>query len=200
MFPVAAAVEPATAWDTIDAKADVHLVNQVREQNEAALVELYRRYGTLVYSIALRTLDNVQDAEEVTQDVFLQLWEKGDQFDRSRGTFIAWLTTCARNAAIDRLRKRRRREPAQGTISLEDSPQVWELLEVETPDDELRFSIAAAVRRLSPAQQEAILLAYFYGLSQDEIAKKLRRPLGTVKSHIRQGMDRLRQIWLSQEA
>ncbi len=191
--------EPALAADIMDSTSDVRLVNQVREHDETALIELYRRYGTLVYSIVLRTLGNAQDAEEVTQDVFLQIWRKGHLFDPARGTFVAWLTTSARNAAIDHFR-RRRREPEQHTVSLDDVPTLAEVLQVEHEEDELRRSLAAAVRRLSPEQQEAILLAYVYGMSQREIAEQLRRPLGTVKSHIRQGMERLRQIWSSQEA
>lgn len=178
---------------------DLDLVNQLRDHEETALVQLYRRYGTLVYSIALRTLGDEKDAEEVTQDVFLRIWEKSDQFDPSRGKFVAWLTTTARNAAIDRLRKRRRREPESEALSLDDTPQLWETIGVENADDELRRNIASAIHRLTAEQREAIILAYFYGLSQSEIAEQLQRPLGTVKSHVRQAMQQLRAIWLSQE-
>lgn len=182
---------------TISTLADVDLVDQVRTHDEEALIQLYRRYGKLVYSIALQTLENQQDAEEVTQDVFLRVWESSDQYDPSLGRFPAWLTRITRNAAIDRLRKQQRREPTEGTVSLDNSPQLWETIQVADDKDELRRSLAAEIGRLAPEQREAVFLAYFYGMTQREIAHQLKRPLGTVKSHIRQAMQRLRAIWWS---
>lgn len=176
----------------IERTSDLELVRQVQQQTEEALIALYHRYGTLVYSIAYRILGNQQDAEEVTQDVFWRLWEKSDQFDATRGAFGAWLASITRYSAIDYLRKRTRQIPLQEIT-------VWdESLLVETEDQELQQRMLAALQNLSAEQQEAIALAYFQGMSQTEIADYLGRPLGTVKSHIRQGMQRLRQIWLSE--
>ncbi len=179
---------------------DRELVERLRMKDDAALLRLYQRYGTLVYSVALRTLGSTQDAEEVVQDVFMQLWKKSDLYDPARGSLGAWLAVTTRNAAVDRFRRRRRREPAQELVSIDESSQLWEVLHAdETEDLELRRGMAALVNRLETTQREAIILAYVYGMTQSEIAKQLDRPLGTVKSHIRQGMERLRQLWLAQD-
>ena len=182
-----------------DSPTDGELIDRLRRHDEPALRELYRRHSTLVYSIALRTLGNAQDAEEVTQDVFLQLWKKANRYDPARGSLGGWLAVTTRNAAIDRFRHGQRREPDAGELLLDDAPQLWEVLGTDESDDfELRRTVASLVGRLESGQREAIQLAYFYGLSQVEIADRLHRPLGTVKSHIRQGMERLRHLWLAQ--
>lgn len=179
---------------------DRELVERLHTRDESALLALYRRHGTLVYSIALRTLGSAQDAEEVVQDVLLNLWKKPDVYVPDRGSLGAWLAVTTRNAAVDRYRHRRRREPAQEPLSIEESPSLWETLESEqSPDLELRRGMAALVGRLTTEQREAIILTYVYGMSQSEIAQRLDRPLGTVKSHIRQGMERLRQLWSAQD-
>lgn len=181
--------------------ADADLVERLRQRDEQALLALYRRYGGLVYSVAYRILDSAQDAEEVTQDVFLRLWRPGHGYESTRGSLAAWLSITARHAAIDRFRRTRRREPGPASVSMDESPQLWESLPAESgEDEERRRSVAAMVRRLAEPQREAIVLAFFYGLPQSEIAEVLNRPLGTVKSQIRQGMERLRQIWLAQDA
>ncbi len=193
--------EPGLAPEGGTPAADTDLVERLGQRDEQALLALYRRYGGLVYSVAWRILDNAQDAEEVTQDVFLRLWRPGHGYDSTRGSLAAWLSITARHAAIDRFRKTRRREPGSLVTSIDQSPQLWETLPAETGDeDERRRSVAAMVHRLAEPQREAIILAFFYGLPQSEIAEVLNRPLGTVKSHIRQGMERLRQIWLAQDA
>lgn len=172
----------------------------LRRHDESALRSLYQRYAGLVYSIAFRTLQNGEDAEEVTQDVFLRLWKQANLWDPKRGSLAAWLSTAARHAAIDLFRRKRRREPDPGPLSLDEHPALWETLPAGTGDDrERQRRVAAMVQRLEAPQREAIVLAYFYGMAQSEIAEHLHRPLGTVKSHIRQGMERLRQIWLAQE-
>lgn len=179
---------------------DMTLVKRVMRRDESALILLYRRYGTLVYSIAYRSLGNEQDAEEVTQDVFLTIWDKARQYKAQRGVFAAWLTTITRNAAIDRLRKRERRDPQASALSLDEAPELWETLKVDDNHQDLQRDMAEAFHQLSLEQQEALHLAYFHGMAQREIASALKRPLGTIKSHMRQGIERLRQIWLIQES
>ncbi|MBL8144994.1 MAG: sigma-70 family RNA polymerase sigma factor [Anaerolineae bacterium] len=179
---------------------DEALMAQLRRHDEAALRALYQRYGGLVYSIASRTLPESQDAEEVTQDVFLRLWKHAAAWDPARGTLAAWLAATARHAAIDQYRRKQRREPAPGPLSMDEHTALWETLVTASGDDSDRQQrVAAMLQRLEAPQREAIVLAYFYGMAQSEIAEHLHRPLGTVKSHIRQGMERLRQIWLAQE-
>lgn len=168
------------------------------DRSEEALLTLYQRYGTLVYSVALRVLQNQQDAEEVTQDVFMRVWEKADAYDPNRGALTSWLAVMTRHAAIDYLRKQQRRLP-EPIVSLDEHPQLWETLDIDEPDIELTRQLASAISHLSTEHQEALVLAYMHGLSQREIADHLNRPLGTVKSHLKQALDRLRRLWLSQE-
>lgn len=170
----------------------------MRQQPEEALLSLYQHYGTLVYSVAYRVLQNEQDAEEVTQDVFVRVWEQAERYDPQRGSMAAWLAVVTRNAAIDTLRKQQRRIPIP-TLSLDEHPQLWETLDANEPDIELTRQLAGALGQLSTEHQEALVLAYVHGLSQREIADHLNRPLGTVKSHIKQALDRLRRLWMSQE-
>jgi RNA polymerase sigma-70 factor (ECF subfamily) len=175
------------------------LLARVAARDEDALMALYNWHGRMVYAIAHRILNNQQDAEEVTQDVFLKLWEKTASYDPARGQFTAWLATTTRNAALDRLRKKQRRIPAAGMISIDAHPQLWETLSTEDRNTDLLRQLAAAVRNLTPEQQQAIQLAYFYDMTHREIAQHLNRPLGTIKSHIRQGMQQLRRLWLADE-
>lgn len=192
--------DPDPGSDSSPSVSDEALMTQLRHYDEGALRALYQRYAGLVYSIAYRTLQNGEDAEEVTQDVFLRLWKQAGAWDPARGTLVAWLAATARHAAIDQFRRKQRRDPVPGLVSMDEHPALWEVLTTGTGEDEdRRRRVAAMVQRLEAPQREAILLAYFYGMAQSEIAEYLHRPLGTVKSHIRQGMERLRQIWLAQE-
>jgi RNA polymerase sigma-70 factor (ECF subfamily) len=177
---------------------DFDFVSRVLDGDEEALLALYRRYGSFVFSIAYRFLNSQQDAEEITQDVFMRVWKKSEQFDPERGKFTTWLAMITRHASIDRIRKRQRIAPDQGLISLDESPHLWEMLGNDGDNSELFNRLVSAMLNLSPEQQEAISLAYFQGMTQAEIAEYLGRPLGTVKSHIRQGMQRLREIWKSE--
>lgn len=178
---------------------DHALLDRVRKHDQDALLQLYQRYGGLVYSVAFRTLNSAEDSEEVAQDVFLRLWEKSEHFDAARGSLAGWLVTITRNAAIDCYRSRARHTPDQPMVSLDDAPLVWQLADPASAQHELHIRIAAAMQDLTTEQQEAISLAYFQGLSHTEIAARLGRPLGTVKSHIRQGMQRLRDVFGSHE-
>lgn len=170
------------------------LLDRVQVGDEDALLALYDEYATPVYSVAYRVLNNAQDAEEVTQDVFLKLWDKADTFDPARGKFITWLLTIARRAAIDRLRKRTRREPDQA-VSMDAEPYLWETRLGEEDISDMQRSLLSVLGELSQGQREAIYLAYFHDMSHSDIAAHLDRPLGTVKSHIRLGMQKLRKIW-----
>jgi RNA polymerase sigma-70 factor (ECF subfamily) len=177
--------------------SDDPIIQQIRQRNPDALIHLYREYGRLVYSIAYRCLEDAQDAEELTQDVFLRVWDKIGQFDATRGSFTPWLAALTRNAAIDRLRVRRNANTVP--ISLDEHAHLQETLKADEPDLDLQRGLAAAVEALPAEQRQAIELAYFRGMSQREVAATLHRPLGTVKSHIRQGMERLRQLWKQHE-
>lgn len=177
------------------AEQDIRLAERLKQRDGAALAELYDLYGGLVYSVALRIVRSPGDAEEVTQEVFLYAWEKAPGFDPARGSFVTWMGTLARSRGIDRLRRQQsqeRRRTALGLQTAADLPHVIRA-DREVGLSEARELVQRALDRLPPEQREPIEIAYFEGLSQSEIAERLKTPLGTVKTRMRQGMIRLRE-------
>ena len=173
---------------------DAALVQRLLQRDVSAFEQLYDRHSRLVYSLLLRILQQAGTAEEVAQDVFLQLWRNARQYEESRGPFLPWLLTLARNRALDTLRlkseRQRRRED-----QTEEMPSVVAVPEYEKQLDEKRRAekVCALMGSLNPQQKRAIELAYFEGLSHTEIAAALKEPLGTVKSWIRNGLLRLKE-------
>jgi RNA polymerase sigma-70 factor (ECF subfamily) len=173
---------------------DLTLVKRLLQKDVDAFEQLYDRHSRAVYGLVLRILLQAGTAEEVVQDVFLQLWRNAAQFDSSRGPFLPWLFTLARNRALDTLRlkseRQRRRED-----QTEELPPISTAPEYEDQIDEKRRAekIRALIGALNPQQKKAIELAYFEGLSHTEIATALKEPLGTVKSWIRNGLLRLKE-------
>jgi len=173
---------------------DATLMQQLLRRDVSAFEELYERHSRIVYSLVLRILRQGTTAEEVVQDVFLQLWRNSARYDLGR-PFVPWLLTLARNRALDHLRlksERQRRREEQ----TEELPQIATAApEYERALDEKRRAerVRALIGSLPAAQKKAIELAYFEGLSHSEIAASLQEPLGTVKSWIRNGLLRLKE-------
>jgi RNA polymerase sigma-70 factor, ECF subfamily len=173
---------------------DATLMQQLLRRDVSAFEELYERHSRIVYSLVLRILRQGSTAEEVVQDIFLQLWRNSSRYDTSR-PFVPWLLTLARNRALDHLRlksERQRRREEQ----TEEFPQIAAAApEYEKVLDEKRRAerVRALIGSLPAAQKKAIELAYFEGLSHSEIAASLNEPLGTVKSWIRNGLMRLKE-------
>jgi RNA polymerase sigma-70 factor (ECF subfamily) len=177
-----------------EASPDATLVLKVLQRDVGAFEQLYDRHSGAVYGLVLRILLQAGTAEEVVQDVFLQLWRNAAQYDSARGPFVPWLFTLARNRALDTLRlkseRQRRRE-----VQTEELPPVTSAPEYEKQLDEKRRAerVRALMGSLHPQQRKAIELAYFEGLSHIEIAESLKEPLGTVKSWIRNGLLRMKE-------
>jgi RNA polymerase sigma-70 factor (ECF subfamily) len=173
--------------------SDHALFQRLRIRDEGALETLYDRYGGLVFTLALRVVGDRELAQEVMQDVFLRCWRGAEYYDPARGSAAAWLMGVARNRAIDELRGRlhQARLREQGALppgSDGNGP-------VHDDDGEavvLRQLVSDALSGLPSLQRQVIALAYFAGLTQSEIARALGVPLGTVKSRVRDGMERLR--------
>lgn len=183
-----------TPSDVRDVSPDATLVRSLLQKDVTAFEQLYDRHSRTVYSLVLRILQQPSTAEEVVQDVFLLLWRNADQYDPSRGPFVPWLLTLARNRALDHLRlksERQRRREEQA----DELPPVMAAPEFEKQLDEKRRAerVRTLMGELQPQQKRAIELAYFEGLSHTEIAEKLQEPLGTVKSWIRNGLLRLKE-------
>ena len=169
-------------------------------RDELAFAVLYDRYVDLVYSASIRVLADAQLAEDSAQDVFVRLWRRPETFIAERGRFLSWLMSVTRNRAVDELRARTRRrrreggslgEPEEGATPLfstepEDPPRCAELHEDQV-------IVRRALSDLPTDQKRALQLAYFNGLTQQEIATVLHEPLGTVKTRIRLGMQKLRR-------
>lgn len=175
---------------------DAELILRLAARDEAALSLLYERYGALVYSLALRVVQNSGLAEEITQDTFLKLWSQPGTYDPQRGRLVAWLMTIARHTAIDRLRKEQRR-PQSTEMELDDVLNtVGTLAVMDDPawlDGRL---LRGLLEQLPPEQVRVIELAFFGGMSHSEIAETLNIPLGTIKTRVRLGLQKLRALWL----
>jgi RNA polymerase sigma-70 factor, ECF subfamily len=161
----------------------------------SAVADLYDRHARAVYSLALRMLDDAAEAEDVVQDVFTQAWRQAGLYDSARAPVIGWLLVIARARTLDRLRARRSRVALVGA-----GPDVATVVDLSPGQDaqaigrEQGSKVRAALAALSAAQREAIELAYYKGLSQSDIAERLKQPLGTVKTRIRSGLLKLREL------
>jgi RNA polymerase sigma-70 factor (ECF subfamily) len=169
--------------------SDQDLMARIRQQDTTALAELYDLYASRIYSLAVAVLGDGMGAQEVTQDVFLKVWQNPSLYHREDGRFVGWLLTITRRMAIDRLRHEQRRSGKSMSIDAEDFPELRDV----ALDDEARWrELRHVLDELPAEQQEVIMLAYYRGLSQSEIAKHLGVPLGTVKTRLRLGMEKLR--------
>jgi RNA polymerase sigma-70 factor (ECF subfamily) len=183
-----------TPKDSNDVSPDAALVHRLLQRDVRAFEQLYDRHSRIVYGLVLRILQQASTAEEVVQDVFLQLWRNAGQYQAGRGPFVPWLLTLARNRALDNLRlkseRQRRRED-----QTEELPSIAQAPEYEKALDEKRRAevVRSLMGSLTAPQKKAIEMAYFEGLSHSEIAAALHEPLGTVKSWIRNGLLRLKE-------
>jgi len=177
--------------EQLDEASDAQLVTLIGRYSEAALAEVYRRHGGPVYGLARKILNNTSEADDVTQDVFLRLWNNPHRFDPDRGSLRAYLLNDSHGRAVDVVRSltaRRAREVKDATrnpvTAYDLQHQVWDLAVAE--------EVKNALATLPPEEREAIELAYFHSHSYVKVAELLGQPEGTVKSRIRNGMRRMR--------
>jgi len=174
----------------VDGPTDLELAAGLRAGDEAALAGLFDRYGGLAYGVALRVLGDPGRAEDAVQDAFLKLWRGAAGFDASRGTLRSWLVTAVRNRSIDMLRGRSAHERRE--LALKPEVRSAE----RGPDEQVvssmeQAAVRAAVDELSEEQRQAVLLTYFGGFTQREIAELTGVPLSTVKGRMRLALDKL---------
>ena len=173
---------------------DLEIFLAIQSQHLKALDVLYDRYGKLVYSTAVQILNNVEEAEEVTQETFLSLWQRSEIYQPKRGSLSGFLITMTRSRSIDRLRSRKSsQEKLQRFQTFSDYvlPHHNPPLEFVTVQERINL-VHKALKQLSPYDRQLLETAYYEGLSQSEIAKREGIPLGTVKSRVRQALKKLR--------
>lgn len=192
--PREAPIKPTTEATT-EAQLQAWIQRVIR-QDEAAFGQLYDACVSRVYGLTLRITRNAALAEEVTEDTFWQVWREAPRFDAVRGTAMAWMLTIARSRALDSLRARDPAEAVENAAELLDAQQTqhdaspMDLLNATQADHALHDALA----QLDPQPRQLIALAFFKGLTHDEIATHTGMPLGTVKSHIRRGLATLKTL------
>jgi len=172
-----------------DARADIALLGRVIARDGRAIGELYDRHSRLLYGLILRILRNRSEAEEVLQEVFVQVWTRADTYNVELGAPVAWLVRIARNRAIDCLRRRRPENDIEdAVVSVEHD------LVSETDRSRTIEKVRGALQEMPAPQRSALEMAYFEGLTHSEIAGKTGEPLGTIKTRIRTGLLALRKV------
>lgn len=182
---------------------DENLIRLISRSQTEALGELYNRYNRLVFGMARNSVGDQALAEEITQDVFMRVWNKASTYQAEQGKVVNWIAGIARNRAIDVFRRQKSRLDGN-SLSLEDLPffDPPDSLNVER-EIESKFKkqrIQQALFLLPQEQREALALAYFRGYTHEEAAEALGQPLGTIKTRIRLGMQKLRQILEDEQA
>lgn len=192
MIPEGSTPPPGDDRETVDAD----LLARVARGDQQAFAQLYDRFSGPLYATALRIVRDTAEAQDIVHDAFVTVWEKARAFDLNRGSAFSWVVTLVRNRAIDRVRMRRRRAELLADSSPSDlgyhenAPGAGADASAAFSDD--ARAVRAAVATLPVEQQRALELAFFGGLTQEQIAEKLQEPLGTVKARIRRGLLKLR--------
>jgi RNA polymerase sigma-70 factor (ECF subfamily) len=172
---------------------DIEILRAIQRGDEVALATLYDRYRSILFGLILRIVHSLPEAEDVLQDVFIQVWQRAANFDETRGRPYTWLVMLARSRAIDRLRALESRGRTATDSLHEAVDQVSDAVS-DTIRSEQREIVRGALAQLPEEQRRTLLLAYFEGLTQSEIAKRLGEPLGTVKTRMRTGTIKLKEL------
>ena len=176
---------------------DIRLMQRIAERDSSAYQTFYKKYSGLIFASISNVLNDHHDREDVMQEVLVQLWNKAYLYEPRKGKPLTWLTTLARNRAIDRIRSKQRRARLNGDFEIESrnvQPEFDESAHDILENKERDGIVMRAVEKLNPDQREAIQLVYFNGLTQAEVAESLHEPLGTVKARIRRGVNRLETL------
>ncbi len=173
--------------------SDVELLHAVARGDEVALARLYDGYREILFGLLVRILNSREEAEDVLQEVFVQVWKRASDFDEARGRPFTWLVTLARSRAIDRLRSLGSRQRVVQNAAREIIEETSDAIEDAIRAEEAKV-VRQALQEIPEEQRRVLELAYFEGLTQSEVARRLEAPLGTVKTRMRSGMIKLREL------
>jgi RNA polymerase sigma-70 factor (ECF subfamily) len=180
-----------------DRALELDLLARVAKRERAAFEQLYARYVNILYATAMKFLKEDADAQDVVQDVFIQIWDKAKLYDPAKGKPLTWALTLTRNRSIDRIRaiqrRTRLRDDFEKETVVDESAGLREALSGVDASETSQI-LRDAVGRLSPEQRKVIELAFFGGLTQSEVADRLGEPLGTIKARARRGLMKLKEI------
>ena len=186
-----------TAPESDDRTVELDLLARITKRERAAFEQLYTRYSNILYATAMKFLKEDADAQDVVQDVFIQIWDKAKLYDPAKGKPLTWALTLTRNRSIDRIRAIQRRTRLRDDFEKEtvadESAGIREALSGVDASEKSQI-LRDAVGKLSSEQRKVIDLAFFGGLTQSEIAERLGEPLGTIKARARRGLMKLKEI------
>jgi RNA polymerase sigma-70 factor, ECF subfamily len=173
---------------------DAEIVHKISSRERSAFDLLYDRYASIIFNLCVRILNDRNEAEDVMQEIFLQVWREAGRFDSSRASVKTWLFTIARSRSLDRYRSRK-------NIQKRIDSNAAENLQMMASEEDLQKSsllkkyVGTALGQLSEEQRKVLELSYYEGLTQEEISEKLKEPLGTIKSRIRSSLIKLRTVF-----
>jgi RNA polymerase sigma-70 factor, ECF subfamily len=177
------------------APTDLELMHGIQAEDPEALSQLYDRYNGILKALILRVIHNEAEAEDLLQEIFMEIWNQAKNFSAQKGKPLGWMVTLARRRAIDGLRKKQAYVRAEERLQTqtEQQPEAWvhNATEQEIDFSDTRVLVREVIGRLPPAQQDAIELAFFRGMSQREIAAETNTPLGTVKTRLELGLKKI---------
>src|SRR5436190_7047101 len=177
------------------APSDLELMKAIQSENPEALAQLYDRYNGILKALILRVIHNEAEADDLLQEIFMEIWNQAKNFSSQKGKPLGWMVTLARRRAIDGLRKKQAYARAEERLQneTEQQPDAWvhNATEEEIVLSDTRHLIRKVIAGLPPPQQQAIDLAFFRGMSQREIAAKTNTPLGTVKTRLELGLKKI---------
>src|SRR5262245_7687037 len=179
-----------------DSTNAAHLIQRVANQDREAFSQLYERFSTLIFTLAMRMLQIRSEAEDLLQEVFVQVWRQARSYSTERGSPEAWIINIARSRAIDKIRSIRRME--RSFVLADARGQLGETVESWTAGSEVPMTMNSALAKLPETQRKVLELAYLDGMTQTEIAERLAEPLGTINARMHAGIQRLREIVSSQ--
>ncbi|MEP7014957.1 MAG: sigma-70 family RNA polymerase sigma factor [Verrucomicrobiota bacterium] len=186
--PILSPVEP-------EGPSDLELMHGIQAENPDALSQLYDRYNGILKALILRVIHNDAEADDLLQEIFMEIWNQAKNFSAEKGKPLGWMVTLARRRAIDGLRKKQAYARAEERLQAEteQQPDAWvhNATAEEIDFSDTRSIVREVIQRIPPAQQQAIELAFFRGMSQREIAAKTNTPLGTVKTRLELGLKKI---------